>query len=91
MKQLLDLAPTTEPWPEAGAGVHRLTFNCPSCGARMFIAIRIGAASHVPQSWGASSLDPATMTITPSIANPRHGRIVCPAHFTIDGGKVIPS
>lgn len=68
--------------------VHALSFDCPTCGRSITLSIRIGSERHVPMTWGTDSLDPATMTVNPSIANPRHGRIVCQAHFTIDAGAI---
>lgn len=68
--------------------VSWLKFNCPVCGKPIAILIRIGEQRAVPQAWGASSHDLETITVQPSIANPRHRNVVCPAHFTIDAGEI---
>jgi hypothetical protein len=85
---LAELRPTIEPWPGLGPELQRFRLDCPACGKLVEIAIRIGAPQPHPMCWGVDVLDVATMTVTPSIANPRHGRTVCPAHFTIDAGVV---
>lgn len=83
--KLTDLSPRIEPMT---SDVSWLKFNCPVCGKPIAILIRIGEQRMSPQAWGASSHELETITVQPSIANPRHNGKVCPAHFTIDAGVI---
>lgn len=81
-----------------GPGVWQLTFTCPKCGPGNEISVYMHAhpADEARRLWRfepVTAFDSAgwidTLTVTPSIGEPPHGRKRCTWHGSIAKGEVI--
>jgi len=93
-RRLTSLNPRWCASPHNGPDAYQLIFDCPLCGRDTSVFFETNSNPQRPGVWkGSFTLNPTpfeTLTLTPSIGEPYHGRVRCTWHGNITNGEVTP-